>query len=153
MGEGMETCTDDDVDALMAMEAEEFEQNNKEIFLSLNDPDVINVDEISAPALSLQPITVPSITERPELSSGDSSYLSAKKPIFKPPFLKSGKSTQQDGSFVSQSSSLFKPFLENKAPRDDSSEFRGQYQHTREMYKIFNQVCVYIYIYIYIDKT
>ena len=29
-------------------------------------------------------------------------------------------------------------------PKDDAAEFRGQYQHTREMYKIFNQVCAVV---------
>lgn len=70
---------------------------------------------------------------------------------FKPPF-KPGSSSNSsssssagdrlNGSFAAMSGrpSMFKPARNTQQPKDDASEFRGQYPHTREMYKIFNQV-------------
>lgn len=143
---GREETHTEDVDALLAMEAEEFDWNDEEMFSSLNSPEVTCVYETSAPVLPQQPTLSSGFTGDPSSAfcvplSGDSSPLSVKKKIFKPPFLQSGGGSQQDSSFGRQSSSSsFNKLPGHKAPRDDSSEFRGYYQHTREMYKIFNQV-------------
>ena len=139
MNEREETYADDDEDALLAIEAEEFGWHNKEI-LSLDDLEEIdNRETQGAPSLPQQYTSLSPVTNRPTLSFGcaGNSSTPANQSIFKPPFLKSGNAAQKDSSFMGKFSLTSSG---NKAPRDDSSEFRGQYQHTREMYKIFSQV-------------
>lgn len=66
--------------------------------------------------------------------------VSSKKP-FRPPFLQpntQGLNTSFGKTFGKPS--MFKPSGTNEPPQDDAAEFRGQYEHKREMYKIFNQV-------------
>lgn len=66
---------------------------------------------------------------------------------FKPPFLQTGSGRGNlDASFAVRSGkpSMFKPTKTgNELPQDNAPEFRGQYSHTRELYKIFNQVSLY----------
>ena len=59
---------------------------------------------------------------------------SSKKKPFKPPFL---GTSRQDTSFGAASG---RPSKNSEPSQDNAAEFRGQYQHTREMYKVFNQV-------------
>ena len=45
----------------------------------------------------------------------------------------------------SRSFQAVKPASGGSDAKDDSSEFHGQYSHTKEMYKVFNQVCNSVY--------
>ncbi len=75
------------------------------------------------------------------------SKASSSKSSFKPPFLQQDNG-RLNSSFAgaSRKPSMFKPSTGKALPKDDASEFRGQYQHTREMYKIFHQVCVDLFL-------
>lgn len=96
----------------------------------------------SSPSTSAQ-LSPPS-TSTP-YSSIQTSKPSAKKP-FRPPFLQQlQESADEQGLNTSfgrkfGKPSMFKPSGNNEPPKDDAAEFRGQYEHKREMYKIFNQV-------------
>lgn len=73
-------------------------------------------------------------------SSSCNGSLSSKR-TFKPPLLQSGSGGNDSFGVTSRKPAMLKPPLGRyDPPKDDASEFRGQYQHTREMYKIFNQV-------------
>lgn len=77
-----------------------------------------------------------------KLLSNSHEESSVRKNSFRPPFLQSGSGTLNSSFGVTSAAkpNMFKPSANRQAPRDDASEFRGQYQHAREMYKIFNQV-------------
>lgn len=76
----------------------------------------------------------------PSAQNSRPSALSSKKP-FRPPFLQPDKQSL-NASFGRKfgKPGMFKPSETNEPPQDDAAEFRGQYEHKREMYKIFNQV-------------
>ena len=129
---------ENEVDDLLAAEAEEFGWNADVLWQSIDEPDFTDI-----PAATPRPVTVFSTpisttpirtTSSPvSISASPSSAISSnKKSTFKPPFLQPKDSVK---STCGQRPAGFKP-----PPRDDSSEFRGQYDHAREMYKIFNQV-------------
>ena len=105
----------------------------------------------SSPSTSVQlsPLSTPYPvqTGKPPPSTPQTSQPSSSsaRKSFRPPFL------QQQGPADSQGlntsfgrkfgkPSMFKPSGTNEPPKDDAAEFRGQYEHKREMYKIFNQV-------------
>ncbi len=99
-----------------------------------NTEEVINITDSPIP-----------ISPNPECSStmaSNSTFpTSNTKNSFKPPFLPSARGCNSSFGAHPGKPTVSKPTA-NKALRDDSYKFRSQYQHTREMYKIFNQVCL-----------
>lgn len=126
------------------METEEWDFDYDEDTFDFEEDKLYEVSEPSTQTFSNRVCQVPK-PNRPESVPNSrtevsclpvsTSSSSCGKGAFKPPFRQSDLTRSNSGK-----SSTFKSPGDGKAPQDNASEFRGQYQHTREMYKIFNQV-------------
>ncbi len=159
-----------ELEDLLAAETEEFGWNEDILLRSLDEADCPDLCPTPSPVIttssSASNVTsfLPSASSTSFLPSSSSASLPSScstitmssvatnfpplsasggiKPAFKPPFSRSGQSHSVGAGVQNRSvSSMTQGW---KAPRDDSAEFRGSYDHASMMYNIFNQVTMVI---------